>query len=137
MRLRTAMLAGLALVMVAAVTLAGQGFQGGLRGAVKDPGGVVPGVEVTLTNEATNIKRSTTTNEQGEYRAEEVHRNSSRVHTTGVSTKDYFWILGRSTPEPSRVGPVRNCKVLRVPRGPWKRLIQEQLRKHAIDFEPF
>src|SRR5207253_11058053 len=45
----------------------GQGFQGGLRGAVKDPGGVLPGVEVTLTNEQTNIARSTVTNERGEY----------------------------------------------------------------------
>ena len=24
-----------------------------------------------------------------------------------------------------------------VPEGPWKRLIQDQLRKHSIDFEPF
>ena len=24
-----------------------------------------------------------------------------------------------------------------VPEGPWKRLIQEQLRVHKIDFEPF
>ena len=45
----------------------GQGFQGGLRGAIKDAGGVVPGVEVTLTNEQTNLKRSTVTNDSGEY----------------------------------------------------------------------
>jgi trimeric autotransporter adhesin len=45
----------------------GQGFHGGVRGAAHDVGGVVPGVEVTLTNEATNLKRSTTTNERGEY----------------------------------------------------------------------
>jgi hypothetical protein len=45
----------------------GQGFQGGLRGSIKDAGGIVPGVEVTLTNEQTNIKRSTVTNERGEY----------------------------------------------------------------------
>jgi hypothetical protein len=38
-----------------------------LRGSIKDAGGVIPGVEVTLTNEQTNIKRSTTTNERGEY----------------------------------------------------------------------
>ncbi|MGE3956135.1 MAG: carboxypeptidase regulatory-like domain-containing protein [Vicinamibacterales bacterium] len=44
-----------------------QGFQGGIRGAVKDSGGVIPGVEVTLTNEATSVLRSTTTNEAGEY----------------------------------------------------------------------
>src|SRR5215470_2115207 len=45
----------------------GQGFQGGLRGSIKDAGGVIPGVEVTLTNEQTNIKRSVVTNERGEY----------------------------------------------------------------------
>jgi hypothetical protein len=48
-------------------TAFGQGFQGGLRGAIKDAGGVIPGVEVTLTNEQTNIKRSVVTNERGEY----------------------------------------------------------------------
>src|SRR5262245_46349380 len=46
---------------------AGQGFYGGIRGAAHDSGGVVPGVEVTLTNQATNLKRSTVTNETGEY----------------------------------------------------------------------
>ena len=44
-----------------------QGFQGGLRGSVKDSGGVIPGVEVTLTNEQTTLGRSTVTNERGEY----------------------------------------------------------------------
>src|SRR5262249_55923880 len=37
------------------------------RGSIKDSGGVVPGVEVTLNNDQTNIKRSTVTNERGEY----------------------------------------------------------------------
>ena len=45
-----------------------QGFQGGLRGSVKDAGGaVIPGVAVTLTNEATNLSRSIVGNESGEY----------------------------------------------------------------------
>src|SRR5919106_1835825 len=44
-----------------------QGFQGGVRGAVRDSSGVIPGVEVVLTNEGTNISRSTVTNEVGEY----------------------------------------------------------------------
>src|SRR4051794_5844456 len=58
----------LAWLLVGVATLAsGQGFQGGLRGSVKDANGVVPGVEVTLTNEATNFKRSVVTNERGEY----------------------------------------------------------------------
>src|SRR5262249_25583584 len=66
MRMRAALI-GAFLVTVASGGAFGQGFQGGLRGAIKDPGGVLPGVEVTLTNEQTNISRSTTTNERGEY----------------------------------------------------------------------
>src|SRR5215813_5897986 len=46
----------------------GQSFQGGVRGAVHDPGGaVVPGVDITLTNVATNAERTTVTNETGQY----------------------------------------------------------------------
>jgi hypothetical protein len=45
----------------------GQTYQGGLRGAARDPGGVVPGVEVTLINDQTGLSRSTVTNAQGEY----------------------------------------------------------------------
>src|SRR5437879_5097291 len=67
MRLRAALLLGALLTAFTAPAVYGQGFQGGLRGAVKDPGGVLPAVEVTLTNEQTNIARSTVTNERGEY----------------------------------------------------------------------
>ena len=45
-----------------ATEAAAQSFQGGLRGAVKDAQGVVPGVTVTLTNEGNGISRDTTTN---------------------------------------------------------------------------
>jgi trimeric autotransporter adhesin len=45
-----------------------QGFQGGIRGAVTDSvGAVIPGVEVTLTNESTNVPRTTVSNEVGQY----------------------------------------------------------------------
>ncbi len=44
-----------------------QSSQGGLRGIVKDSQGVIPGVAVTLVNEATNVSRETVTNEAGEY----------------------------------------------------------------------
>jgi trimeric autotransporter adhesin len=56
-----------ALCVGAAVEAAAQTYQGGIRGAVRDPGGVLPGAEVTLVNEATNAKRTTLTNEAGEY----------------------------------------------------------------------
>jgi len=67
MRFRAALLFGAFLAVVTSSTAFGQGFQGGLRGAIKDSGGVIPGVEVTLTNERTNIGRNTVTNERGEY----------------------------------------------------------------------
>src|SRR5215813_7673657 len=67
MRLRAALLLGALLLATHADTVLGQGFQGGLRGSIKDAGGVIPGVEVTLTNEQTNIKRSVVTNDRGEF----------------------------------------------------------------------
>ena len=67
MKFRAPLMLAALLVVATACTVFGQGFQGGLRGSVKDAGGVIPGVEVTLTNEQTNIKRSTVTNERGEY----------------------------------------------------------------------
>src|SRR5215211_6030192 len=67
MRFRATLMFGALLAVVVAGNAFGQGFQGGLRGAVKDAGGVIPGVEVTLTNERTNISRNTVTNERGEY----------------------------------------------------------------------
>ncbi len=44
-----------------------QSFQGGVRGAVRDAQGVIPGASVTMTNEATKVARETTSNEVGEY----------------------------------------------------------------------
>ena len=44
-----------------------QSFQGGMRGAVKDAQGVIPGVTVTLTNEANGVSRDTISNASGEY----------------------------------------------------------------------
>jgi hypothetical protein len=57
----------LVLLAAAAVEAGAQGFQGGIRGAVRDAGGIIPGAEVTATNEATSVARSTTTNDVGEY----------------------------------------------------------------------
>jgi hypothetical protein len=58
----------LCLLLVAfAVPAAAQQFTGGVRGAVRDANGVIPGVTVTLTNEGTNISRETVTNDVGQY----------------------------------------------------------------------
>lgn len=44
-----------------------------LRGTISDPrGAVVPGADVTITNPATGLSRSTKTNEQGQYQFVEV-----------------------------------------------------------------
>jgi len=85
-----AALVGAFLTVAASGTLFGQGFQGGLRGSIKDPGGVVPGVEVTLTNEQTNTSRSTVTNERGEYAFANVDPGSYAVKATlaGYKTID-------------------------------------------------
>src|SRR5713226_4015535 len=64
--MRRVVLSGFFLLMVAA-SLAAQQFTGGVRGLVSDANGVVPGVAVTLTNEATNIGRDVVTNEVGQY----------------------------------------------------------------------
>jgi len=56
------------LLVSLASTAGAQSFQGGLRGAVKEESDrVIPGVTVTLTNQATNISRETVSNADGEY----------------------------------------------------------------------
>jgi hypothetical protein len=47
--------------------LGAQSFQGGLRGVVKDPQGVIPGATVTLVNDQNGVSRETVTNGVGEY----------------------------------------------------------------------
>src|SRR3954451_17055085 len=60
---------GLLCVCVAALPsrLGAQSFQGGLRGTVKDPQGVIPGATVTLVNDQNGVSRETVTNGVGEY----------------------------------------------------------------------
>ena len=56
-----------ALVLLAsATTVLAQTYHGGLRGSVREAGGVVPGASVALTNEATNASRTVQTNHLGE-----------------------------------------------------------------------
>src|SRR5215831_10356277 len=90
MKMRAALVLAFLLVVSHASGVFGQGFQGGLRGSVKDAGGVIPGVEVTLTNEQTNIKRSVVTNERGEYAFANVDPGTYAVKATiqGYKTID-------------------------------------------------
>jgi trimeric autotransporter adhesin len=89
MRFRVAVLLGVWLVVAAAGVAAGQGFQGGLRGAVHDANGVVPGAEVTITNEQTNATRSTTSNNVGEYAFTNVLPGTYTVKATLTGFKSY------------------------------------------------
>jgi hypothetical protein len=86
MRATIRVLAYLLVLLVAASDAWSQGFQGGIRGAVKDSGGVIPGAEVTLTNEGTNISRSSTTNNAGEYNFPNL---APGVYTLKVSLQGY------------------------------------------------
>ena len=54
-------------VPLATSTAWAQTFTGGVRGVVNDSGGVVPGVTVTLINEANGASRDAVSNDQGEY----------------------------------------------------------------------
>src|SRR5256886_12157813 len=72
-------------LLAASVHSFGQGFQGGLRGSARDPGGaVVPGVQVTLTNEATSLSRTTVTNDSGEYSFTALDAGSDRLNASLV-----------------------------------------------------
>jgi hypothetical protein len=57
----------IAFVLIVSTSAFAQTFTGGLRGAVRDANGVIPGVTVQLVNEATNQSREAVTNDQGEY----------------------------------------------------------------------
>jgi hypothetical protein len=87
-RLVTAVLA-VVFVSVGVVDSSAQTFTGGIRGAVRDSGGVVPGAEVTLLNEATKITRSVTTNESGEYVFAAVQPGTYTLRTTLQGYKGY------------------------------------------------
>jgi hypothetical protein len=51
---------------LAAANPAAQSFQGGLRGTVRDPQGVIPGATVSLINQDTGVARETVSNDVGE-----------------------------------------------------------------------
>src|ERR687892_2367669 len=57
----------LLLLLAGAAAAGAQQFTGGVRGVVRDANGVIPGVTVTLTNEATNVSRDTVSNDVGQY----------------------------------------------------------------------
>src|SRR5436190_4099144 len=56
-----------AFLVAVPVHAAAQSAQGGLRGTVKDPQSPIPGVTVTIVNQANGVTRETITNSVGEY----------------------------------------------------------------------
>ena len=77
------------LVMAGAASAGAQQFTGGVRGAVRDANGVIPGVAVTLTNEATNITRDTVTNDVGQYNFPAVTPGTYTLKTTLTGYKTH------------------------------------------------
>src|SRR5439155_16054541 len=89
MRIQRNLLAILSLVLAATPAFA-QSFQGGLRGAIHDPGGaIVPGVEVSLVNEATNVPRNTVSNETGEFAFASVAPGTYKLHVVMPGFKTF------------------------------------------------
>jgi trimeric autotransporter adhesin len=66
-----------------------QSSQGGLRGVVKDAQGVIPGVTVTMVNEANGISRDTVTNAVGEYSFPAIEPGSYSVKATVQGYKTF------------------------------------------------
>src|SRR5438128_9040715 len=68
----------------------GQGTQSTVLGSVTDSsGGAVPGATVTVKNQGTNIERSSTTNESGDYRIAGLEAGVYQVSITAQGFKSY------------------------------------------------
>jgi hypothetical protein len=68
----------------------GQGTQSTILGAVTDSsGGLVPGATVTVKNQGTNIERSSTTNESGDYRIAGLEAGLYQVSVKADGFKSY------------------------------------------------
>ena len=76
-------------VLVVASSAAAQTFTGGLRGAVKDANGVIPGVTVQLVNEGTGAAREAVSNDEGLYNFAAVPPGVYTVRATLTGFKTY------------------------------------------------
>src|SRR5580765_4118723 len=71
------------------ISLHAQSSQGGLRGVVKDQQGVIPGVTVTMINDANGVSRDTVTNGVGEYSFPAIEPGTYTVKATVQGYKTF------------------------------------------------
>ena len=85
----------MALVISAPIAASAQSAQGGLRGTVKDAQSPIPGVTVTMVNEANGVTRETASNGVGEYSFPAVEPGSYtvRVGLQGFKTFERKGVL--------------------------------------------
>jgi hypothetical protein len=86
--LRQLLVLGLMVATTGSLAFA-QTFTGGVRGAVKDANGVIPGVTVELLNEATGQSRDAVSNESGEYNFTAVQPGLYTIKATLTGFKTY------------------------------------------------
>src|SRR5437773_1966102 len=77
------------IVLAGIASVGAQQFTGSVRGLVRDANGVIPGVTVTLVNEATNISREVTTNDVGQYSFPAVAPGTYTLKTQLTGYKTY------------------------------------------------
>ena len=78
------------LIILLSVPISGQTSRGTVTGTVSDPtGAVVPGATVELTNVATGIARTTTTNNVGIYRFDAVDLGAHNIKITMAGFKTF------------------------------------------------
>ena len=88
-RTTLALFVGAFLLFGGATDSMSQQFTGGIRGAVRDAQGIIPGVTVTLINEGTTVARDTITNEVGEYAFVAVPPAAYSIRTSLPGYKTY------------------------------------------------
>jgi trimeric autotransporter adhesin len=84
-----ASLVALVAVLVCPASVSAQSFQGGLRGAVRDSQGVIPGATVVLLNEASTVSRDTISNGSGEYSFPAVDPGTYTIKTSVQGFKGF------------------------------------------------
>lgn len=76
-------------LLIAAFPVFSQKFTGTIQGRVTDPSGaVLPNAQITITNVATGVTRTTTTNSDGDYTVPELEVGTYEVRASSASFKE-------------------------------------------------